>query len=340
METRGYTKVTDHTLKTMETTYFPTSLQKSWNWKGHKVAYIHAPKTDTVGAENDGCSPSVVLIHGFGACKEHWRYNVGYLRTIVDVYAIDLIGFGDSDKPRSRLSNETDEEGGYQYGIDGWASQVTAFISEVIRSDVTLVGNSIGGVVALAVADQLEKMNKPARDVVLIDCAQRALDDQRLSEQPPFRRIARPLLKLAVKQRWLTSAIFSAIAKPGIIRRVLLQAYPTGKNVDDELVNILLKPTTEPGSRESFRGFINLFQDRIAPEFLGRITTPVTMLWGKEDPWEPIDEARKWKKYECVKRLVELTGLGHCPHDEAPEVVNDCLREVLLATDGLKAAKG
>lgn len=314
----------------MATGCFPTDWYKSVQWRGHTISYIHSPTIMEWGEGQSDKARAIVLIHGFGACKEHWRHNVEPLREVGDVYAIDLIGFGDSDKPRSRLNNEEDEGCSYQYGIDGWAEQIAEFIANNIGGDVGLVGNSIGGVVALAVANRLETMNKPAVNIVLIDCAQRALDDKRLSEQTPFRRFARPLLKAVVRQRWLTSAIFSAIARPEIIRSVLLRAYPTGKNVDEELINILLKPTITPGSKESFRGFINLFQDRIAPEYLEQLKTPVTMIWGDKDPWEPISEARKWAKYGCVKTLIELTGLGHCPHDEAPEVVNNHLREAFL----------
>lgn len=327
METRASTTNTNYTLRTMATTCFPTDWYKSLEWRGYTISYVFAPTTMDCGEEDSEKSRAIVLIHGFGACKEHWRHNLEPLRAVGDVYAIDLIGFGDSDKPRSRLNNEADEGDSYQYGIEGWAEQVAEFIAINIGGDVGLVGNSIGGVVALAVAKRLEAMNRPAFNIVLIDCAQRALDDKRLSEQPPFRRLARPLLKAVVRQRWLTSAVFSAIAKPGIIRSVLLQAYPTGRNVDDELINILLKPAMTPGSKESFRGFINLFQDRIAPEYLEQLKTPVTMIWGDQDPWEPISEARKWVKYDCVKTLIELTGLGHCPHDEDPEVVNTHLNE-------------
>ena len=301
-------------------------------WKGRKISYIFAPKTGNRSNEEDCAAASIMLIHGFGACKEHWRHNVEPLRSMGNVFAIDLIGFGDSDKPRSRLENEAKEEGSYKYGIDGWAEQVTDFIADHATGSVHLVGNSIGGVVALAVAERLETLNRPAANVILIDCAQRALDDKRLSEQPPFRRIARPLLKLAVRQRWLTSTIFLAVAKPGIIRRVLLQAYPTGANVDDQLVSLLLKPALAPGSKESFRGFINLFQDRIAPEFLENLKTPVTLVWGQRDPWEPVSEARRWMQYPCVIAMNELESVGHCPHDECPNEVNRIMQATLLTT--------
>lgn len=318
-------------IKPMEPNCYPSAWYSSLSWKGYNISYIFAPVASKNNGEGENDKGTIVLIHGFGACKEHWRHNVEELRLAGNVLAIDLIGFGASDKPKSRLADEEQEENNFYYGIDAWAEQITDIIINHTEGRVQLIGNSIGGVVSLAVADRLERMERPAENVILIDCAQRALDDKRLAEQPPFRRIARPVLKLAVRQRWLTSAIFSAVAKPGIIRRVLAQAYPTEKNVDDQLVSLLLKPALGPGSKESFRGFINLFQDRIAPEFLERLKTPVTLIWGQQDPWEPIVEARRWVSYPCVRELYELERVGHCPHDETPEEVNKILLSVLHA---------
>lgn len=309
---------------------FPSTWYQEWNWEGLKVSFIKADCVKVIDNEEEQRSiPSIVLIHGFGACKEHWRHNVNALRSVAHVLAIDLVGFGQSDKPQSKLEGEEPVDGSYRYGIDLWGKQVVDVVEAHTQGSTILIGNSIGGVVALAAADRLEKQGRPAVCTILIDCAQRALDDKRLSEQPPLRRIARPLLKAAVRQRWLTSAIFGSITKPGIIRRVLLQAYPTAHNVDEQLVDILLKPALEPGAKESFRGFVNLFQDRIAPEFLERLTTTVILVWGEKDPWEPIEEARKWQRFTCIERLYELPNIGHCPHDEAPDQVNDLIIEIV-----------
>ena len=165
--------------------------------------------------------------------------------------------------------------------------------------------------------------------MVLIDCAERALDDKRLAEQPPLRRIGRPLLKAAVRNRWLTAALYSNLAKPGVIRRVLGQAYPSGANVDEQLVQLLLAPARQPGATEAFRGFINLFNDLLAPDLLSALRTPVAMLWGERDPWEPVSIAQSWQRYPCVQSFEVLPGLGHCPHDEAPDIVNGKLAALL-----------
>ena len=46
---------------------------------------------------------AVLLIHGFGANTNHWRFNQPVLAELAPTYAIDLLGFGRSDQPRARL---------------------------------------------------------------------------------------------------------------------------------------------------------------------------------------------------------------------------------------------
>ena len=56
------------------------------------------------------------------------------------------------------------------------------------------------------------------------------------------------------------------------------------------------------------------------------INVPVDLIWGEDDPWEPVNEARQWKaNLNCIRSLNVLPGIGHCPHDEAPEHVNPLL---------------
>ena len=298
-----------------------------WRWQSHRISYTR------ISDPGDG-SPqrrAVLCIHGFGASKGHWRHNLAALATGAEVYALDLLGFGASDKPLSQLEGEPALPGSVRYGFDLWAEQVADFCQQVIDQPepaaLQLIGNSIGGVVALNAARLLQERGRPAQQVILIDCAQRELDLKRLAEQPWAAQWGRPLLMSVVRQRWLIATLLRVLARPTVVRSVLQQAYPSGRNVDTELVNLLMRPSREPGATESFRGFVNLFNDWLAPQLLERLQLPVRMLWGEADPWEAVSEAQRWQRhYACVQELRVLPGLGHCPHDEAPEQVNPILQ--------------
>jgi len=324
--------------------------EQFWTWRGQRIAYTWIAPAQPADASIPLNGPpqgrAVLCIHGFGANKGHWRHNLQALagsgRLAATVYAIDLLGFGNSSKPLSQLSGEAPLPGAVRYGFDLWADQIVDFCREVIGLgaptatsepiQLQLIGNSIGGVVALNAARLLLERGLQPQQLILIDCAERELDLKRLAEQPWPARLGRPLLMAVVRQRWLVGSLFGWLARASVVRQVLLQAYPTGRNVDAELVELLLGPSRDPGARESFRGFVNLFDDWLAPQLLALLSqqdpaVPVRLLWGAADPWEPLAEAQRWRTaFACVQELTVLPGLGHCPHDEAPELVNPILQ--------------
>ncbi len=243
-----------------------------WEWKKFNVSWSLA-QCET------NSTISTLLIHGFGACKEHWRNNQNVLGEFAPCFAIDLIGFGNSSQPKARLIKDPKSTGDFAYNFDNWGEQIATFCQEVIKTPVLLIGNSIGGVIALRAAQLL---NNNCLGVVLISCATRALDDKRLFEQPNIIRWTRPWLKELVQKRWLSTTLFRNAANPNVIKKVLNQAYPSGTNVDKELIKILQKPSQRKGAPEAFHGFINLFDDYLAPELMKNFTIPVDLIWGGE----------------------------------------------------------
>ncbi len=296
--------------------------EEVWEWKKLKVAW------NKQGSTNNQL-PTVLLIHGFGACKEHWRHNQNFIAKNTNCYAIDLIGFGSSSKPRASLKDEFKDVGSFCYCFDSWGTQINDFCKEIIKDKVILIGNSIGAIVALTAAKQLEDQCK---ELILINCAQRTMDDKRLGEQSYWMNIIRPLLKTIVRQRWLSNSLFRNAANRTVITKVLLQAYPSGSNIDKELIKLLHSPSQKEGAAESFRGFINLFNDHLAPDLMAENNIPVHLIWGEKDPWEPIELAQKWaKSIQCIKSLEIVKEAGHCPHDERPEIVNPLLLKIIQA---------
>jgi pimeloyl-ACP methyl ester carboxylesterase len=88
----------------------------------------------------EGEGPPVVLLHGLGGFGESWRHNIPALARRAQVFALDLPGYGRSAKPR----------GAYDLGF--FARAVFSFIETVGLGQVSLVGHSLGGAVAVTCA--------------------------------------------------------------------------------------------------------------------------------------------------------------------------------------------
>ena len=295
-------------------------MKKFWIWENYQIAW-------QVEEENNNTEIAIVLIHGFGACKEHWRFNQKRISSIAPCYALDLVGFGESSKPKSQILYEKKTSNSFNYCFDNWSQQVFDFCNEIVKKPVLLIGNSIGGVVALNTS---KKLSENCLGTILIDCAQRTMDDKLLTEQSLLMRFLRPVIKTLVRQRFLSSNLFKNAANKTFIEKVLKVAYPSGNNVNEELIDILFQPTQREGAPEAFRGFINLFDDYLAPNLLKHFKKPVHLIWGEKDPWEPVKEAEKWSKtFNCIESLEIIANAGHCPHDEMPEKVNPILEKII-----------
>ncbi len=297
---------------------------ETWKWKNWAISWSLSKES------NNKNNINILLVHGFGASKQHWRHNQDFLGEHFNCYAIDLLGFGESSQPSATLNYETCKENSIKYSFELWATQISTFCSEIIGSPVYLVGNSIGGVIALRAAEILKGDCKGA---ILIDCAQRTMDDKRLGKGDILMNLIRPVLKTLVRQRIISNTLFSRAANPNVIKQILGKAYPSGKNLDEELIDILYKPSQRKNSREAFRGFINLFDDYLATDLLDKVEIPIQLIWGEKDPWESLNEAIDWKnQFKNIIRLDIIKGAGHCPHDEEPEETNKLILKFIQET--------
>ena len=77
-------------------------MRQYWNWKNLEVAW----QIEAENKEAKKSKISIVLIHGFGASKDHWRFNQRNISLIAPCYALDLVGFGESSQPNSQLLYE------------------------------------------------------------------------------------------------------------------------------------------------------------------------------------------------------------------------------------------
>ncbi len=279
---------------------------KTWNWRGHKITYQQAGETGT----------AVVLVHGFGASWGHWRKNLPVLGESCRCYAIDLIGFGGSAKP-------TPEEE-IEYTFATWGQQLADFCREVVGTPAYLIGNSIGCIVVMQTAVDYPEL---ALGVAAINCSIRLLHDRKRLTLPWYRNYGAKVMQQLLGNKLIGNFFFRQIAKPQVVRKILLQAYRRPEAVTDELIDILMKPALDPGAAEVFLAFTRYSQGPLPEDLLPRLQCPTVLLWGTDDPWEPVGMGEQLAQITTVDRFIPLSGLGHCPQDEAPEIVNPILLE-------------
>jgi pimeloyl-ACP methyl ester carboxylesterase len=276
---------------------------KNWQWQGYQVRY------QTAGDRGS----AVILIHGFGGSSGHWRKNIAELATAHRVFAIDLVGFGFSDKPSPKL---------FDYTFENWANQVLDFAEAVVEDSAFLIGNSIGCIVALQAA---VRSPQSCLGVAMLDCSLRLLHEKKRNTLPWIQQVSTPIFQQILGWKPLGHFFFSQVAKPKAVANFLKQAYGNPATVTNELVDVILTPAFEPGAADVFLTFIQYSHGPLAEELLPQMQRPVLILWGEADPWEPIEKARSLANYEAVQAFIPLPGVGHCPQDEAPERVNPLL---------------
>jgi pimeloyl-ACP methyl ester carboxylesterase len=269
-----------------------------WTWQGHQIQY-------TVMGEGK----PLVLIHGFGASIGHWRKNIPVLATAgYRVFAIDLLGFGGSDKAAIK------------YSVDIWVELLKDFWSEFIQEPAVFIGNSIGALISLTVLTEHPEISAGG---VLINCAG-GLNHRPHELNPPLRLVMSAFNKL-VNSQTVGTFVFNRIRQKPQIRRTLFQVYSDRTAVTDELVELLYQPSCDPGAQKVFASILTAPPGKSPEELLPRVTQPLLLLWGEKDPWTPISGAKIFteagQEGKNIK-IVPIPNAGHCPHDEAPNLVN------------------
>ncbi len=241
------------------------------------------------------------------------------------VYALDLIGFGGSAKPTPGPLKPGKQ---VEYNFETWGQQISDFCKEVVGEPVFLVGNSIGCIAVMQAAVDHPEI---ARAIAMLNCSLRLLHDRRRATQPWLKRMGAPLLQRILRNKWIGRTFFKQIAKPATVRKILLKAYANAEAVTDELVDLLMAPANDMGAADVFLAFTGYSQGPLPEDLLEVLPCPAIILWGEEDPWEPIALGKEFANFPQVKQFIPLQA-GHCPQDEAPETVNIILQEWIQST--------
>ena len=287
----------------------PHVFQGYWDWNGHRIRYQRS------GDEG----PIIIAVHGFGGNCDHWRKNLRVLgENNHRVYALDLLGYGFSSKPdpRSYPVNSI-------YNFDVWSEQILDFVDEISEANekVFITCNSVGGIAGLQAA-----IKSPAK-IASVQVMNISLRMLHIDKQADFVKPFVAVLQKTLRTTSLGQYFFSQVATEQGVRNVLSQCYCSKDAVSDELVQAILKPGLEDGAVHVFLDFISYSSGPLPEHQLAQCPVPVSILWGEADPWEKIEWGRDFERFECVEEFIPLPGVGHCPQDEAPELVNPLIEQ-------------
>lgn len=275
--------------------------QRDWVWRGWQIRYTYLRSKGEQHPKN----PPLLLVHGFGASIEHWRYNLSVLSETHTVYALDLLGFGASRKAFTR------------YSVNFWSDLLYQFWRTVINVPTILIGNSLGSLVSLTTADRYPDM---VHGLILINLPDPSVRSELL---PPWGKKVVNGVESLFAASWLLRGLFLILRSKFVIRRWAKLAYPNVPTLDEDLVNLLSTPPQDEGAAD---GFVSLVQSALNPDFaplvkqfLPHLELPMLLLWGELDRLIPVSFSQQLTKLNPNLELVILPKLGHCPHDESPE---------------------
>lgn len=246
-----------------------------------------------------GGSP-IIALHGFGETSYSWRYLVPFISQRNILYLFDLKGHGQSHVPKNEKYSPQDQ-----------AEIIYQFIIMHELRDITLIGHSMGGGIALLLAIRLtEEGAGRLKSLILIDSI---AFQQKL---PIFIRILRtPILGYLVTL--LLPAKFQ-------VKVILRYAYFDASKITEDAVTAYAANLKRPnGPRtlvETAKQIIPTNIERITKQY-NKISVPTLLIWGKQDrivsPAIGIMLNTQIEKSE----LILIDNCGHVPHEETPERV-------------------
>mgnify|MGYP006278055695 CR=1 FL=1 len=255
----------------------------------------------------EGGSP-VLLIHGFGTNGHTWNHWIPALSRRHRVVVVELKGFGDAPKPRDDA-----------YGPEDQATLVHHLILQENLRDLTLVGHSLGGTIALLTALKLMEDASPhLTRLVLLAGAAYPLPVSRYIRLAgtPF---LGPLLLRLLPSRY-------------VVRKALELAYHDPDRVTQTRVEAYAEALRRPGGRHA----LSRTARRILPPDASRVTArypeldiPTLLVWGREDPIVPVQVGERLQDELPRGRLEILEGCGHMPQEEEPGATLEMLLDFL-----------
>ena len=249
-------------------------------------------------AITQGAGRDIVLIHGNPASTYSWRKIITPLASRYRVHAIDLPGYGFSDKPADGA-----------YTPEWMARYVIGYLDAVDASRAVLVGNSMGGHVASEIA-----MLYPQRVAALVLIAAGGLPGS-VGHPLAVRMAAWPVI----------GPVLRSLPARGRTRDGLRNAVYDPDTISDADVDAYYAPLRTAGGTTAF---IARMQQRVPVERVARvrtITAPTLVITGDSDRLVPPAIARQYHELIPGSELLVLEQTGHLPQEERPEQVVDAI---------------
>ncbi|MCS6873896.1 MAG: alpha/beta hydrolase [Pyrinomonadaceae bacterium] len=254
------------------------------------------------------CSKKVILIHGYNSSVYVWKTVAPMLAEKgLDVIAVDMVGFGFSDKPSW-----------FDYSIQAQGRMLVRMMDRLNIGKATLIGSSYGGAVAaLTALDYPERVEK----LVLISAVS---NDKPLSH--PLMKLARvPFLGEIVSMLLVDSKRFIKWR----MKKVLSPAnYDL---INDEQIEKVRIPLVAKDSHKAIVNTARKWQASRIEREASLIPHKTLIIWGEDDKVIDISEARKLYEEILHSRLVVFKNCGHVPQEEKPEEFANVVTEFIFS---------
>lgn len=265
-----------------------------------KETYVSISGYD-VRISEKGSGPAIILLHGLGGSLEWWEFNLKALSQKYRVIAFDFLGFGHSDKPNIRFS------------LDVASDFMVSFFNTLSLSKASLIGNSMGGLVALHTASKIpERIDK----LILVD---NAGFGQKLS------------FVLRVASIYPVGEFVLAMRNHFTARILLSHLFYDSKKLPSHFIGCVLRIFDLPRSKEVclevLRSGVNLKGVR-SDILLSIVEEAATLphrtliIWGANDKITPLFHAYIGKSLIKNSQLLVFEKCGHLPQVELAERFN------------------
>jgi pimeloyl-ACP methyl ester carboxylesterase len=279
--------------------------------RGQRNTYRTAEGTS--GSGDAGERPIVLLVHGIAGNAAQWDRVIPLLAERYTVLAPDLLGHGESAKPRT------------DYSLGAYAVGLRDLLLALELEHATVVGHSLGGGVAMQFAYSYPTM---CERLVLVSSGGLGKEVHGLLKAVswPGAEFVLPLISARQIQA-LGSGISRQFAKVGV---------HAGPDVSEMLRSF--GSLSDPGARRAFlhtiRGVIDAAGQRVSARdrlYLAQLI-PTLVIWGSKDPIIPVAHGEYAHRAMPGSRLEVFDGVGHFPQLERPDEVAGVLLDFLDTT--------